>query len=90
MAEQTPDAIRGALFDEIDVNHDNLISYIELIQWWKRKDKDEHGGHVSITDEVLMSTRNKFRQCASSTPFCSPPSRSFYRAALQLPGSLAH
>ena len=78
------------LFEEIDSNHDHHISYIEFINWWKRKDKDEHGGHVSITDEVLMSTRNKFRQCASSTPFRSPPARSFYRAALQLPGSLAH
>ena len=79
------------LFEEIDSNHDHHISYIEFVNWWKRRDKEEHGGHVSITDEVLMSTRNKFRQCAS-TPLCSPtpPARSFYRAALQLPGSLAH
>lgn len=30
--------------------------------WWKRKDKEAHNGHVSISDEVLMSTREKFRQ----------------------------
>ena len=28
----------------------------------KRKDKEAHDGHVSITDEVLMATRTKFRQ----------------------------
>lgn len=49
------------LFDTIDSNSDNEISYIEMINWWKRKDK-ETNGHVTISDEVLMETRTKFRQ----------------------------
>lgn len=33
-----------------------------LHSWWKRKDKEAHDGHVSISDDVLMSTRMKFQQ----------------------------
>ena len=56
------------LFEEIDSNHDHHISYIEFVNWWKRRDKEEHGGHVSITDEVLMppSTHNQVPLYATS------------------------
>ena len=30
--------------------------------WWKRQDKAAHGGVVTISDEVLMTTRAKFRE----------------------------
>lgn len=51
-----------ATFDKIDANNDQEISYIEFINWWKKQDKAAHGGHTSITDDVLMNTRAKFRE----------------------------
>ena len=58
------------LFEEIDSNHDHHISYWS--NWWKRRDKEEHGGHVSITDEVLMSppTHNDKFHYTPQAPRC--------------------
>lgn len=49
-----------ALFEEIDGNHDNHISYMEFIKWWKSKDKEEHHGQATLSDDVLRQSQEKF------------------------------
>ena len=49
-----------ALFEEIDGNHDNFISYMEFMGWWKRMDKAEHHGKSTISDDVLRESQIKF------------------------------
>lgn len=48
------------LFEEIDGNHDNHISYMEFIKWWKSKDKEENHGKSTLSDEVLRQSQEKF------------------------------
>eukprot|EP01043_Picozoa_sp_COSAG02_P003812 COSAG02_NODE_96_length_37408_cov_9.762604_8_plen_3626_part_00 len=49
-----------ALFEEIDSNHDHSISYMEFIKWWKTKDKEEHHGQATLSDDVLRQSQEKF------------------------------
>jgi hypothetical protein len=55
-----------ALFEEIDGNHDNHISYIEFINWWKRMDKEEHHGQSTLSDDVLRESQEKFQSFDSN------------------------
>jgi Ca2+-binding EF-hand superfamily protein len=48
------------VFEEIDSNHDNFISFIEFVGWWKRKDKEEHHGQSTISDETLQKAQKQF------------------------------
>ena len=44
-------------------NGDHHITYMELLRWWKTKNKEAGGG--KITGEQLHEASGKFHECVS-------------------------
>ena len=47
-------------FDEIDRNGDHHITYMELLKWWKGKNKETGGD--KLTEEMIHSASSKFHE----------------------------